>query len=73
MREKVSVKMQTVYYAVQYSKTTIYLLRTELSFLLFIPFFGGKHNCLHAKSGTNREKYFHHIIYKEKDADSGGK
>ena len=23
--------------------------------------------------GTNREKYFNHIIYKGKDADSGGK
>ena len=23
--------------------------------------------------GTNREKYFNHIVYKGKDADSGGK
>ena len=23
--------------------------------------------------GTNREKYFNHIIYQRKDADSGGK
>ena len=23
--------------------------------------------------GTNREKYFNHIIYREKNADSGGK
>ena len=36
--------------SVQYQKATIYIMLSVLSFLLFILFRGGKHNCLHAKS-----------------------
>ena len=35
---------------VHYRKATIYIILTVLLFLKFIPFLGGKHNCLHAKS-----------------------
>ena len=47
-------------------------MRTIL-FFIFIPFLGGKKIVYTASQGTNREKYFNHIIYKGKDADSGGK
>ena len=36
--------------SVQYRKATTYITSMVLSFLLFVPFLGGKHNCLHAKS-----------------------
>ena len=35
---------------VQYRTVTIYIILIVLLFLQFIPFLGGKHNCLHAKS-----------------------
>ena len=52
MREKVSKNYKQsndFYRMVQYRKATIYIILTVLLFLLFIPFFGGKHNCLHAR------------------------
>ena len=49
---------------VQYSKATNYILILVLSFLLFIPFRAGNINVYTPTRGTNREKYFNHIIYK---------
>ena len=45
-----------------------------LSFLLFILFPGGKHNCLHAKSKyKSRKSTVEKYSIKGKSADSGGK
>ena len=51
---------------VQNRKATIYIIITVLLFLLFLPFFGGKHNCLHAKSRYKQGKYFNHNFYQRK-------
>ena len=40
----------------QYQKATNYIILIVLLLLLFIPFLGGKHNCLHAKSRYKYEK-----------------
>ena len=39
-----------IFIKLQFRKATIYIIIIVLSFLLFIPFLGGKHNCLHARS-----------------------
>ena len=44
-----------------------------LSFLLFIHFLEGNIIFYTPNQGTNRKKYFNHIIYKGKKADTGGK
>ena len=49
-RVSINTNSQVILSTVQYRKATIYILMTVLLFLLFIPFLGGKHNCLHAKS-----------------------
>ena len=72
MREKVSIKNANSLLFSLILKGDIFLTKAILSFLLFIPFIGGKHNCLNANQGTNSEKNFNHIIYKGKDADFGG-
>ena len=50
--------------SVPYRRVTIYKLSILLSVFPFIPFLGGKHNYLHAKSRQKSGKYFNHIINK---------
>ena len=51
----------------------LYKTITVPLFLLFIPFLGGNIIVYTPNQGQNREKYFNHIIYKGKYANSGGK
>ena len=48
-------------------KATIYIIILVHLFRLIISFLGGKHNGSHTPDqGTNREKYFNHIVYQRK-------
>ena len=61
---------------VHYRKAIIYIKMTVLFFLLFMPFLGGKHNCLHAKSWYKEGKVLESLIIlsiKRKVADFDGK
>ena len=40
---------QVIFRELQYSKSQFFIIIIVLSLLLFIPFHGGKHNCLHAR------------------------
>ena len=62
--ENNNTKQSQYFIKVPNRKATISIKILVLLFLLFIPFLGRKHNCLHANQGTNREKYFNHIIYR---------
>ena len=44
------LKVAIFYKKVQYRTATIYIITIVLLVLLFIPFLGGKQNCLHARS-----------------------
>ena len=69
----ISTNTQVIWWTVQYRKATIYIIITVNLFLLFIRFLAGNIIVYTPNQGTNREKYFNHIIYEEKDADFGGK
>ena len=51
----------------------IYIIPTVLSFFYIYLTLAGNIFVYTPNEGTTREKYFDHIIYKGKDADSGGK
>ena len=63
--------MEKFYYNT--SKATKYIIIPVLSFILFIQFSWPETFVYTPIQGSNREQYFIHIIYRGKNADSGGK
>ena len=57
----------------QYQTATIYLIITVLFFSYIYLSLAGNIIVHTPDQGTNREKYFNHIIYQTRNADSGGK
>ena len=68
MRERVSIKckQKMISNPVQNSNARVFIKLVGLSFFLFLPFLGKEKNVYTPNQGTNREKYFDHIIYKRK-------
>ena len=59
--------------SVQYREATNFMIKLVLRFSsLYLPL-AGKIIVYTPNQGTNREKYFNHLIYKGKNADSRGK
>ena len=74
MREKsLQSIQQSMIFKVQYQTATIYLKITVLVFCYL--YLSSAENIIvyTPNQGKNREKYFNNVIYKGKDADSGGK
>ena len=57
----------------QYRKATIYIIKAVLYLSYLYLSLAGNIIVYTPNQVTNREKYFNHIIYQGKDADSGGK
>ena len=73
MREKFSKYKQSNVNNVQFWKATIYIITLFFHFSYLYLSLAGNIIVYTPNQGTNREKYFNHIIYQGKDTDSGGK
>ena len=57
----------------QQRATNLHINNSTFVSLIYTFSLGGNINVYTSIHGTNRKKYFNHIIYKGKNADSGGK
>ena len=73
MRENFSKYKQSNVNNVQFWKATIYIITLFFHFSYLYLSLAGNIIVYTPNQVANREKYFNHIIYQGKDADSGGK